>query len=149
MSVEFLKVKRLIAWAQLPFFATAGSACADIYACFEDTPNIAIRPGDAVSIPTGLAFAIPVGYVGLVYSRSGHAAKHKVRLGNCVGVIDSDYRGELKVLLHNEGLTSFIVTPSDRIAQLMLVKLPEFRMVEVAELDETVRGSGGFGSTGT
>ncbi|MEM1485074.1 dUTP diphosphatase [Oscillospiraceae bacterium PP1C4] len=141
-----LKIKRLRKSAQLPQNATAGSAgydlCADI-----DLPAV-ILPGETAKIPTGLAMQIEAGFAGFVFARSGLGIKHGIVPANCVGVIDSDYRGEVLVGLHNHGQASFTVQPGDRIAQLVLlpVHTPEIELCD--ELDDTARGEGGFGSTG-
>ncbi len=128
----------------LPGFAHPGDAGADLTA----SERVAIAPGGRVLVPTGLAIAIPEGYAGFVLPRSGLAIKHGVTVINAPGLIDSGYRGELRVGLVNHGEHVFTIEPGDRIAQLviMAVQTPEF--YEVADLDETVRGDGGFGSTG-
>jgi len=138
-----VKYKYLNALALPPVYATKGSACFDLHAC----NSLEIPAGCKGRIQTGLAFEIPEGYVMLLFSRSGHAAKHSIRLSNCVGVIDSDYRGEVCVLVHNDSDTPFIVRQQDRIAQAMIIPVPEVRL-ELGELSETERGDGGFGSTG-
>lgn len=153
MSAQ-LKVKRLTPGAKLPTRATPGAACMDIHAdaTYWNDNCLAygceIKPGAGLTFATGLAFEIPAGHVLLVYSRSGHGFNHQVRLANCTGVIDSDYRGELMVRLVNDGGSAFRVRPGDRIAQAMLVKLPDVELIEVDELSETARGAGGLGSTG-
>lgn len=143
-----LKVKRLTQDAILPTYATDGSACFDIYSSSE---------GEVYKshiFDTGLSFEIPEGYVMLVFSRSGHGFKNDIRLANCVGVIDSDYRGELKVKLTNDyGIEKgsemwWGFAKGDRIAQAMLIPYPKVEFVEVGELSETDRGQGGFGSSG-
>ena len=144
-----LRVKRLTPTAIIPDYATAGAAAFDLHADgLEDAP---VKPmmGRAVDIGTGLAFAVPEGWALLIFSRSGHAWKHDVRLSNCVGVIDPDYRGEVRVRLAADSLASGLrIRQGDRIAQAMLVQAPRFALVEVDELDATQRGEGGFGSTG-
>ena len=130
-----------------PFYATAGAAAMDLHACV-DAPVVIPARGRAV-IPTGLAIALPsADYVALVYARSGLGIKHGIAPANCVGVIDSDYRGEIMVGLQNSGDTDYTVQPADRIAQLMIAPVlrPELELVD--ELDDTDRGAGGFGSTG-
>ena len=138
------KIGRELPWPQR---ATAGSAGMDLSACIEE--DIIIAPRQLVRIPTGIAIALPgPEYVALVYARSGLGIKHGVSLSNGVGVIDSDYRGEIQVGLTNLSDVPYTVQPGDRIAQLVVtpVVLPE---VELAvELDDTSRGAGGFGSTG-
>lgn len=138
-----LTVKRLHEKAILPYYATAGAACFDICAIEEGT----VYPRAAEIFKTGLAVEVPEGYALLVYSRSGHGFKYGVRLSNCVGIIDSDYRGELMVSLCNDNIVPFRVSAGDRIAQGMLVPVPAVEIVE-GELSETERGDGGFGSTG-
>ena len=131
----------------LPYYATPGSAAMDLHACL-DQP-ITLLPGGRTVIPTGLAIALPsADYVALVFARSGLGIKHGVAPANCVGVIDSDYRGELLVGLQNSGGSEFTIRPGDRIAQLMVVPVVQPRLRLVDELDETGRGAGGFGSTG-
>lgn len=140
-----VKVKKLREDAILPVYATDGAACFDLHA----TEDKDIAPMRARAIPTGLSFEIPSGWAMLIYSRSGHAFKNGVRLGNCVGVIDSDYRGEVQVILHNDRDDCvFRVNPGDRIAQAMLIPVPCVALVEATDLSETDRGAGGFGSTG-
>lgn len=142
-----LKVHRLCPYALLPTYATDGSACFDLYALL-DSP-VTVKAGKNTRIQTGLAFEIPKGWVMLVFSRSGHGFKNGVRLSNSVGVIDSDYRGELLVSLEAEyGHGHLTVEDGDRIAQAMLVPSYRVQMIEVDLLSETARGSGGFGSSG-
>lgn len=130
----------------LPYYATAGAAAVDLHACI-DQPETIPGGGEAV-IPTGLAVAIPEGYVGIMAGRSSMGVRHGLIFSNAIGVIDSDYRGPLRVGLHNLRETPYTVQPGDRIAQLMVVPVlcPEIEVVET--LPETVRGEGGFGSTG-
>ena len=142
-----LKIKKLHPAAILPTYGSAGAAGADLYALPEGDPII-IAPGETVFIHTGLAMAIPEGYVGLNFARSGLASKRGLAPANKVGVIDSDYRGELMVALHNHGDTPQNVEPGDRIAQFLIVPIITADFYEVDELDETDRGAGGFGSTG-
>ena len=122
-----------------PYYASAGAAAMDLHACL-DAP-LTIHPGDLVSVPTGIAIALPS-------ARSGLGVKHGIALSNGVGVIDSDYRGELRVGLTNFSRTPYTIAPGDRIAQLAVVPVVQVRPVPVLDLDETARGSGGFGSTG-
>lgn len=143
-EADTLKVKRLHPDAVIPAYHTDGAACFDLHAL----SGAMIDRRTAAHIPTGLAFEIPAGYVMLIYSRSGHGFKHGVRLVNAVGVIDSDYRGEVVIGLHNDGLDWFTVLPGDRIAQAKIVPAPRFKINEVFDLSGTVRGAGGFGSTG-
>ena len=131
----------------LPYYATPGSAAMDLHACLEEAVTIPAR-GRTV-IPTGIAIALPSpDYVALVFARSGLGIKHGVAPSNCVGVIDSDYRGEVMVGLQNSGDSDFTIQPGDRIAQLMVVPVVQAQIRMVDQLDETQRGAGGFGSTG-
>ncbi len=131
----------------LPYYATPGSAAMDLHACLDGA--VTIPAGERRVIPTGLAIALPsADYVALVFARSGLGIKHGVAPANCVGVIDSDYRGEILVGLQNSGGSEFTIRPGDRIAQLMVVPVVQPRLRLVDELDETGRGAGGFGSTG-
>ena len=132
----------------LPFYATPGSAAMDLHACVDE--EVIIPAGGRKTIPTGIAIALPsADYVALVYARSGLAVKLGVAPANCVGVIDSDYRGEILVGLQNSGESDFTVRPGDRIAQLMITPVVRASLQMVDELDGTARGAGGFGSTGT
>lgn len=150
LSTIPLGVKRLTDTAILPVFASAGAACFDLHADLkcEDGCEQVLFSGDHI-FRTGLAFDIPKGYALMVYSRSGHGFKNDVRLANCVGVIDSDYTGEVKVKLTIDNDWGFTVGHGDRIAQAMLIKVPCVQLVEVDELKTTERGANGFGSTGT
>lgn len=141
-----LLFKRLSENASLPRRATPESAGLDLCACL--TEDIVIKPFERVRIPTGLAMALEPGTVGLVYPRSGLSSKHGITLSNCVGVIDSDYRGELQIPMTNHSDTPFTIYHGDRIAQLVVtpILLPEPE--ETDTLPETLRGEGGFGSTG-
>ena len=131
----------------LPKFATAGAACMDLCACI-DAP-VTLEAGARVLIPTGIAIALPsADYVALVFARSGLGIKQGVCLSNGVGVIDSDYRGEIGVGLVNLGQSAYTVQPGDRIAQLMVTPVVQPTVVQVSALDDTDRGAGGFGSTG-
>lgn len=148
-----LKVKRVHPDAELPKYETEGAACFDLKAVdggVLQEANGWAGVGLAQTFRTGLAFEVPPGHVLLVFSRSSQGFNADVRLANCVGVIDSDYRGEVKVRLTSDkrdGAT-YPVTAGDRIAQAMLLPIPSVRLVEVEELTETARGTGGFGSTG-
>lgn len=141
-----LKIKKLREQAVLPERKTDGSAGYDLCACIAS--DFTINPGDLVIIPTGLAVEIPCGYAGMIYTRSGLGVKHGIHVSNGVGVIDSDYRGEMHVGLHNASRESYTIYPGERIAQLIItpVLLPEIELVSA--LSETRRGEGGFGSTG-
>ena len=138
-----LKIK-LTDGASLPFHAKPGDAGMDLTA----RRRVVISPHDTVMVGTGVAAAIPEGYVGLVFPRSGTASKKDVNLANCVGVIDSGYRGEIKLPLHNDGYMRTAIDKGERCAQLVIVPYMTCECVEVDELDETERGEGGFGSTG-
>ena len=130
-----------------PFYATPGSAAMDLHACVDEA--VTIPAGGRAVIPTGLAIALPSpDYVALVFARSGLGIKHGVAPANCVGVIDSDYRGEVLVGLQNSGGEDYTIKPGDRIAQLMITPVIQAQVRLVDELDETQRGAGGFGSTG-
>jgi dUTP pyrophosphatase len=146
-----LKIKKLHPDAKIPQYATEGAACFDLCAvdidpmwgrALSDTPTI---------IRTGLAFEVPPGYVLKIYSRSGHGFKHGIRLSNCVGIIDSDYRGEVQIALTQDDGGSLWqhIESGDRIAQAMLEPAPQVEFEEVEDLSDTLRGAGGFGSTGT
>lgn len=128
----------------LPKKASAGAACFDIQSA-DDTE---IAPRHAGIVRTGLKFKLPENHVLLVFSRSGHGFENNVRLSNCVGVIDSDYRGELKVSLQNDGDETFSVRYGDRVAQGLIVPIPQVAMVAGVVIADTARGAGGFGSTG-
>lgn len=137
--------------ARLPEKATPSSACLDVRAFLPGDQEIILEPGDWFSIPTGLYFEIPEGYFISVRPRSGLADKYGITLLNSPGTIDSDYRGELKIILINLGKKTFIIKNNDRIAQILLEKEIPFRWNEVKtkqELKETIRNEGGFGSTG-
>lgn len=146
-----LQIKKLHADAIVPRMATEGAACFDLHAMLSDLSSdatIIVHPGTAQVFRTGLAFDITAGFAMLIYSRSGHGFKNDVRLSNSVGVIDSDYRGEVHVKLCNDGTEPFYVKNGDRIAQAMIQMLPQVQFAVVEELSETARGAGGFGSTG-
>ena len=131
----------------LPFYATEGAAAMDLHACMDEA--VVIPAGGRKVIPTGLAIALPsADYVALVFARSGLGIKHGIAPANCVGVIDSDYRGEIMVGLQNSGDTDYTVQPADRIAQLMITPVIQAQISMVEELDDTARGAGGFGSPG-
>ncbi len=145
--MSILKIKKVRENAIIPKRATVGSAGMDLYACI-DAP-IVMNPGDRVMVPTGIAIALPdANQVALIFARSGLAVKKGINLSNSVGVIDSDYRGEIQVGLINQSRETYTLEAGERIAQLVVmpVCLPEVQ--EVAELDDTQRGAGGFGSTG-
>ena len=141
-----IKVKKLRESALLPTYATDQAAGADLYACL-DAP-VCIAPGVSAFIPTGLSMEIPKGYAGLIYARSGLACKRGLAPANKVGVIDSDYRGEFIVVLHNHGSVSQEIVHGERIAQLVITPFLKAIFEESEELSATQRGEGGFGSTG-
>ena len=132
--------------AKLPVYQTSGAAGADVCAFLDS--DIVIEAGSWAMIPTGLSFAIPVGYEVQVRPRSGLAVKNGVTVLNAPGTIDSDYRGEVKIILINQGKENFTVHNGDRVAQLVVAPVTTGNFVPVSALDETARGSGGFGSTG-
>jgi dUTP pyrophosphatase len=132
----------------LPAYETAGAAGMDLRAAIAEDEPIVLRPGARFAVPTGLAFALPDGFEGQVRPRSGLAARHGVSQVNTPGTIDADYRGEVKVILINLGEEDFTIRRGDRIAQLVVAPVARATWLEVDSLDETVRGAGGFGSTG-
>lgn len=141
-----VKIKKLNDEARIPKYGTAEAAGADLYSCIEE--NTLIKAGETVMIKTGIALEIPKGYVGLVYARSGLAFKKGIAPSNKVGVIDSDYRGEIMVALHNHSKEDYVVEKGERIAQLVIAPYIFADFEEVEELDKTDRNVGGFGSTG-
>ena len=144
--MEKVAVKKLRPGAVMPKFGSKEAAGADLYACLEE--SVIIAPGQTVFIPTGLAMALPRGYVGLVYARSGLACKQDLAPANKVGVIDSDYRGEINVVLHNHGSAPQTIENGERVAQLLITPVlqPAYEIAET--LTDTARNAGGFGSTG-
>ena len=144
--MDAIRVKILKEGAKLPTYGTAEAAGADLYACLAEPATI--RPGETVFIPTGIALEVPKGCAGLVYARSGLACKRGLAPANKVGVIDSDYRGEINVVLHNHGSQPQTVENGERVAQLVITPVlqPAYALAE--ELSDTVRNTGGFGSTG-
>lgn len=145
MTDIFPHIVRLHPDAKRPTYATDGAGCFDLYAVDGGT----VTESSPVVLGTGLAVKIPDGYVMLVFSRSGNGFKNDVRLSNCVGVIDSDYAGEIKVKLACDSpFGSHQVKPGDRVAQAMILPFPRVRFIEVDELPATARGTDGFGSTG-
>ena len=141
-----IQMKKLKEKACIPSYGSAQAAGADLYACLDS--DITIEPGQTVFVPTGLSMALPEGTVGLIYARSGLACKQDLAPANKVGVIDSDYRGEFIVALHNHGKEMRQIHHGDRIAQLVITPVLTPGFTEVSSLDETGRGTGGFGSTG-
>lgn len=149
MSTAIVNFKKLSNQAIIP---TRGSECAagyDLYACPRGKDVVFINPGETKVIETGLSMEIPAGTFGGVYPRSGLSTKQGLRCANCVGVVDADYRGEIMVSLHNDSDQQRIVSYGDRIAQLIVQPFFTLEFVEVDELSDTVRGVGGYGSTGT
>ncbi|HZZ31497.1 MAG TPA: dUTP diphosphatase [Phenylobacterium sp.] len=132
----------------LPAYETAQAAGMDLRAAVPDDEPLVLRPGSRFPVPTGLAFALPPGFEGQVRPRSGLAFKHGVTCLNTPGTIDADYRGEVKVILINLGEEDFVIRRGERIAQLVITPVVQAAWAEVESLDETVRGVGGFGSTG-
>ena len=142
-----IKIKKLRPDAKIPAYATEGSAACDL--CFAGDGALTIAPGETAMVPTGLSISPGRGDVAaFIYARSGLAAKRGVAPANCVGVVDSDYRGEIKVALHNHSAEPFTVAPGDRIAQMVIAPVIKASFEVVSELDDTERSSGGFGSTG-
>ncbi len=142
-----MNIQKLSPDAIIPSYGSEYAAGADLYAC--EAEPVLIAPGETRLIHTGIAMEIPEGLVGLVYARSGLASKRGLAPANKVGVIDSDYRGEIMVALHNHGLTVQSVEPGERIAQIVFTPFMTAEFAEATSLSETVRGTGGFGSTGT
>ena len=141
-----IKVKKLRPGAHLPTYGTEFSAGADLYACLEEPVTIA--PGETKKIPTGLSMEIPIGCAGLIYARSSLGTKQGLAPANKVGVVDSDYRGEFMIFLHNHGSLTQTVSHGDRVAQLRVTPVFTPGFEEADELTDTARGAGGFGSTG-
>ena len=142
-----IKIKKLRENAIIPSRGSLFAAGYDLYACL-DGENITIEPHKSAKIGTGIAAALPAGYFGAIFARSGLATKQNLRPANCVGVVDSDYRGEFIVCLHNDSDEVRIINNGERIAQLVLMPFMEMDFIETDALDETDRGVGGFGSTG-
>lgn len=141
-----IRVKKLHPAAKLPTYGSAEAAGADLYACLEEPVTIA--PGESAFIPTGIAMEVPVGCAGLIYARSGLACKRGLAPANKVGVIDSDYRGQIVVVLYNHGKQLQTIENGERIAQMVITPVLTPPYVEAEELSDSDRGAGGFGSTG-
>ena len=141
-----VNIKKLKANAALPVYSSAAAAGADLRACLEE--DVIIRPGKTEMISTGLAMEVPEGSAGLIYARSGLASKRGLAPANKVGVIDSDYRGEIMVALHNHSEEAAVISHGERIAQLIITPYLTAEFTEKEVLEETERGFGGFGSTG-
>lgn len=148
MLEKEIRIKKLKTTATIPTYGTTESAGADLYACIDE--DIVINPGETKLVPTGLSFEIPTGYAGLIYARSGLATKKGLAPANKVGVVDSDYRGEVMVALHNHGNVEQKIEVGERIAQFIITPYLKANYILVDELDnDTERGANGFGSTGT
>ena len=141
-----IQVKKLKETASLPTRGSAYAAGYDLYACLDEA--VTVEAGATVKIGTGLSIAVPEGYFGAIFARSGLATKEGLRPANCVGVADSDYRGEYIVALHNDSAVARTVTHGERIAQLVIMPFLSVEFEEADSLEETQRGEGGFGSTG-
>ena len=144
--MDAVRVKILRNGAKLPAYGTSEAAGADLYACLEEAVTVA--PGQTAFIPTGIALEVPKHCAGLIYARSGLACKRGLAPANKVGVIDSDYRGEICVVLYNHGTSAQIVDNGDRIAQLVITPVLQPVYEAAEDLDDTARSGGGFGSTG-
>ena len=142
-----MNIKKLNPNAIIPTYGSECAAGADLYACIESP--VTIEPGQTVFISTGLAMEIPEGYAGFVYARSGLSCKRGLAPANKVGVVDADYRGEITVALHNHSDEPKTIEVNERIAQIVIAPFVHVAFDEVEELSDTVRGAGGFGSTGT
>ena len=141
-----VKIKKLRDNAIIPTYGSEFPAGADLYACLEEA--LTIEPAETKLIPTGIALSIPTGFAGLIYARSGLASKKGLAPANKVGVVDADYRGEVMVALHNHSDKDAVIEDNERIAQLVIAPFLKADFCEADELSETVRGEGGFGSTG-
>ena len=142
-----LKIKRLDKNAIIPKYGSEYAAGFDLYSC--NLEEIEIEPQETILIKTGIAMEIPSGYAGFIYARSGLASKKGLAPANKVGVVDSDYRGEVMVALHNHSKEKQIINPQERIAQMVIAPYVKVDFNEVDSLNDTIRGEGGFGSTGT
>ena len=145
MAVK-VNIKKLSEKATVPTYGSKYAAGADLYACIEG--EIEIKPHATVVVSTGIAIELPLGYAGLIYARSGLATKKGLAPANKVGVVDCDYRGEVKVALHNHSETVQTVSAGERIAQIVITPYLTAQFIECETLSQTVRGEGGFGSTG-
>lgn len=141
-----INIKRIKPNATIPTYGSINAAGADLYACVDSA--VTVKASETVMIPTGISLELPEGYAGLIYARSGLASKKGLAPANKVGVIDSDYRGEVMVALHNHSKVDAEIEPNERIAQLVITPYIMGIFNEVDELSETERGAGGFGSTG-
>ena len=145
-TIMNISIKKLYSDAKIPTHGSAQSAGYDLYACI--SAPITIYPHTTSMIGTGLSIAVPEGYFGAIFARSGLATKQGLRPANCVGICDSDYRGEYIVAVHNDTDKIQVIDPGERIAQLVIMPYLPVEFIEVDELDKTERGNGGFGSTG-
>lgn len=147
VRVKIKIVNSLNAENRIPLYATSGAAGADLFACLEK--NVIVKPGERVQIPTGVAIELPGPNVAaLIFARSGLASKKGLALSNGVGVVDSDFRGEIKILMINLGQEEVLIQDGDRIAQMLFINVNQAIFSEVEALEDTLRGEGGFGSTG-
>ena len=146
MKKAQIRIKKLREDAVVPTYGSPYAAGADLYACLEEEQ--VVSPGQTVMFHTGIAMEIPEGYAGLIFARSGLASKRGLAPANKVGVVDSDYRGEFMIALHNHSDVPQTVLPGERIAQMVMTPVLAAEFLQVEELEETQRGSGGFGSTG-
>ena len=142
-----VNIKKLNERAITPTYGSEYAAGADLYACVDG--EITIEPHATVVVPTGIAIELPEGYAGLIYARSGLATKKGLAPANKVGVVDCDYRGEVKVAIHNHSAVAQTIAAGERIAQLVITPYLTAQFIECETLSDTVRGEGGFGSTGT
>ncbi|MDC0418495.1 dUTP diphosphatase [Pelagibacteraceae bacterium] len=142
-----IQIKKLSTTVSIPKYETPGSSGMDVAAHVEN--NVIIFPGEKALVPTGISIAIPIGYEVQIRPRSGLAVKKNITVLNTPGTIDADYRGEIKVILFNHGKEKFIIENGDRVAQMVVCPVVQADLEEVKELSDTMRGSGGFGSTGT
>lgn len=140
-------IKKLSEKAIIPAYGSEFAAGADLYACLDE--DLVVKPHQTVVVPTGIALELPIGYAGLIYARSGLATKKGLAPANKVGVVDCDYRGEVKVALHNHSEEVQTVAVGERVAQLVITPYVTAEFTETEELSSTVRGAGGFGSTGS
>ena len=139
-------IKKLNENAIVPTYGSPCAAGADLYACLEE--DLTIEPGKTILVHTGISMAIPQGYAGMIFARSGLATKRGLAPANKVGVVDSDYRGEIMVALHNHGSEAQTIAHGERIAQMVIMPYVALDFLQADELDDTERGTGGFGSTG-
>ena len=142
-----INIKKLNGKAVIPVYGSEFAAGADLYACIDK--DVEIAPHATEVIPTGIALELPIGYAGLIYARSGLATKKGLAPANKVGVVDCDYRGEVKVALHNHSETAQTIAAGERVAQLVITPYITAQFVEAEELSDTARGAGGLGSTGS